>query len=463
MTRTAVLDNPHAALTSKLRAANLVAALLVILAMALGGGGSPSPAPEMLLQFCALALLATWAFVGTTVLPEASRSAWLIAALILALPLVQLVPLPPVIWQALPGRDAERAALALVGAQDTWRPLSVAPARTLASFLALVPPAILLIMAAGLGRPGRSMLVAAVAGMGVFALLLGIVQMGGGEFDRFRFYVRDVGYLNGFQANHNSAADVLLVAMVAFAASVREWAERRKTRGHRGYRLSLVMGATVVFSLGVFLTASRAGVLLLPVAWAGVLAVVWPWLRFSRRQWVLIAVSGVAAVALAALVLRTNGMFAKVAGRFDFGGEFRPQLWHDALFAVREYFPFGAGLGSFVPVFMAVERLEVVDPSAPNRAHNDMLELLMESGLVGVAILAVIAAILMRRLLVSTKRPPVGSWPQVCTAASILAVIALHSQVDYPLRSMSLACIAALAAGLLMPAPSSAHGDERSA
>jgi hypothetical protein len=43
--------------------------------------------------------------------------------------------------------------------------------------------------------------------------------------------------------------------------------------------------------------------------------------------------------------------------------------------------------------------------------------------------------------------------PQVVFALVTLTVIALHSLVDYPLRSMSLQCLAGLAVGLLM-APS---------
>ena len=438
------------------RAQNLIATLLVALAVVLGGGGSPAPLPELALQLSSLMALVAWAFLAQAPLPTAARQAWTIAAILVALPLVQLIPLPPFLWHALPARQTEVMALDLVGAADSWRPWSVAPARTLASLLAVMVPAIVLLMTASLGRAGRGMIMAALAGTGMLALLIGVAQMTGGSAQSFRFYVPDVGYLNGFQANHNSAADVLLIAMIAFAAAVREWADRRGLPHHAGYRLGLIGGATVLFSLGVFLTASRAGALLLPVAWAAVLFIVWPWLRFSRRTWTVIALAGLASVVAAAIFLQSNGVIVRITGRFEFAGEFRPQLWKDARYAIAQYFPLGAGVGTFAPVFIAIERLEVVDPSVPNRAHNELLEVMMEAGVPGVLALMAISLILTRLLLAGWRRAPAGSPAQVLLAGGTFSVIALHSLVDYPLRSMSLACIAAAAAGLLMPAPGTA-------
>lgn len=430
---------------------NLIATLLVLAAIVLGGGGTPAPVPEMILQVLALLLLTAWAFSGRAPLPQASPLAWALAGLVVALPLIQLIPLPSSFWSAMAGRETERASLALVGADTTWQPWSVAPARTLASLLALIVPLLMLLFTASLGRAGRSMLVAAVAAGGFLSLLAGAGQMAGGELSPFRFYVSDAGYLNGFQANHNSAADVLLIAMVALAASVREWGERRAMPHQPDMRLFLVLGGAALLSLGVFLTASRAGVLLLPVAWAGIALVVRPWLRLDRRSAMLAGAAALVLVAVAAAYLHSNHVFTRIAGRFNFEGEFRPQLWRDARYALAQYFPWGAGVGTFVPVFIAIERLEVVDPSIPNRAHNDMLELLMEGGVFGVMLLAAAMYLVTRRLWQSLREPPAGSAGQVWFSAATFALVVLHSQIDYPLRSISLASIAALAAGLLMP------------
>jgi len=431
----------------------LVSALMGA-ALVLGGGGSPAPLPEMALQCVTAAVLAAWVLVssGPSPLPRVDRRAWTISGLVCVLPALQLVPLPPAMWQSLPGREIEVQALALVGAEQRWMPFAMSPGLTLAALLALLPPAVMLVLTASLPRAGRSTVVAVVAAVTLFSLVLGAGQLGGGEGNSLRFYVPDVGFLNGFQANHNAAADILLIGMVAFAATLRDYVERPvPSRLNVRYRLGLLAGASILFSLGVFFTASRTGMALIPVALVGVVAIAWPWLRFERRTLTL-AMTGLALLAVVASLLAwRNGAVDRVLSRFDFEGEFRPQLWHDTLFAVRQYFPLGVGIGGFVPAFLAAERLEVVDVSMPNRAHNDYLELVLEAGLPGWLVFTAISIILLRLAVVGWRKPPAGSRAQTIFALTTLAVIALHSLTDYPLRSMSLAFVAAVCAGLMIP------------
>lgn len=438
----------------------VIAVVLGGAALVLGGGGSPSPLTEMALQCVAALAVALWIVLAPAgePLPQVDRRAWAIAGLVCLLPAVQLIPLPPFLWHLLPGRDLEVQALALVGAENRWMPFSMTPGRTLAALLALLPAAAMLVLTASLPRSGRATLVAVIASVSLIALVIGAGQLGGGEGNAFRFYVPDVGFLNGFQANHNSAADVLMIGMLAMAATVRDWgtrpkASRQPSRLPDGYRLALVAGGSLLFALGVFFTASRMGMLLFPIAAAGVAVMVWPWLRFERRWLQFGAIALVCLTGLAAMLLWKNGAVDRVLARFDFAGEFRPQLWRDTMYAVRQYFPLGAGIGGFVPAFLAAERLEVVDATMPNRAHNDFMELLLEAGLPGTLVLAAISMILARLALAAWRKPPAGSRGQVVFAVTTLAVIALHSLTDYPLRSMSLAFVAAICAGLLMPVP----------
>jgi O-antigen ligase len=87
----------------------------------------------------------------------------------------------------------------------------------------------------------------------------------------------------------------------------------------------------------------------------------------------------------------------------------------------------------------------------PNRAHNDYLELVIEAGVLGLLVLAVLAIMLARLALGQLRDQSPTIRGQVIFALGTFTIVALHSQVDYPLRSMSLACIAAVAAGLLVP------------
>ncbi|MEO7914773.1 MAG: O-antigen ligase family protein, partial [Novosphingobium sp.] len=404
----------------------------------------------------------------TALLVGADRKAWIVAGLVLILPIVQLIPLPPALWQRLPGRELETASLALVGAADHWMPWSMSPPRTVASLLVMVPTVALVPIIASLGRRGRALVVALIAAMAILALIVGTGQIAGGPMsaaggNALRFYVPEASFLNGFQGNHNSSADMLMIGMVALAAAVREWLElpsesdRKSRRRHVSMALAGVALGTVLFTMGVFLTGSRAGTALLPVPLLAVAVIMRPWLKFSRRT-VLIALAVAAIAALAALtLLLNNAAIGRVLARYDFAGEGRPDIWRDALYAMRQYFPFGSGMGTFQPVFEAAERLEVVTYSKTGRAHNDLLELAIEGGAFGLALLTMISAILAnaaRQAWASRhSERSSGGRAQVLFAIAALAVIALHSQVDYPLRSMSLAFVAATCAGLLMPFP----------
>ncbi|HET9628887.1 MAG TPA: O-antigen ligase family protein [Novosphingobium sp.] len=447
------------------RSAALIAGIAVAVAMVLGGGGSPAPPQELAAQIAVAALFCLWLILWPVVPRDRLRPTFALCGLITVIPVIQLVPLPPTIWQVLPGRALERQALDLIGAGHTWRPLSMSPARTLGSLLALVPPAIMLVLTGTLGQRGRNVVIGTVAGVALLTILVGALQAAGGPASPFRLYVADTGHLNGFQANHNSAADILLIGMVAYAVVAREWIERAPARRAGAIGKMIVFAGVALFSLAVFLTASRAGTALLPVAWSAVLAVNRPsWLLSSQRlPWrglviaaLLIAVS----LSLALYLLRGNEVVAAVLRRYDFGAELRPQIWTDSVQAARTYFPVGAGMGAFIPAYLAAERIDVVGMTLPNRAHNDFVELFVEAGAPGFVVLAIIIAVLGRLGWRQFRNPWASIRRQAYFAAATFTIIALHSQVDYPLRSISLACIAAASAGLLVPVARGPRGTD---
>jgi O-antigen ligase len=219
-----------------------------------------------------------------------------------------------------------------------------------------------------------------------------------------------------------------------------------------------------VLFFAVVLTASRMGIALLPLVLAGV------WLMYlqvaperGRRRFApaIAALAAVPLVAFAAL-LAGNTALGHVAERFIFTDDPRRELWRDAWFAITQAWPFGVGVGAAQPALIAAERLEVLDPTFPNRAHNDYLELALESGLIGLALLAAIAAVLAAAAWRSWRERPAERHLTVLGGVIVL-VTALHSFVDYPLRSMALACLMGTGAGLLMGTPRKLATNEPSA
>jgi exopolysaccharide production protein ExoQ len=456
---------------------SLVAVLFLACAIALGGGGSPNPGTELLLQLVFVAAALAWLWLpaedGSIPRPQA-RSFWLIGVLVVALPLLQLMPLPPEVWTGLGGQDDRVAALALVGREHTWQPLSRSPARTLAALLAMIPALFAFFTTASLGARGRWWIAGAIAAMTLAAALLGALQISLGVLGGPYFYEQNSATLTGFQANRNSTADVLLIGIAASAAFLVPSLLARDARSEGGGRFAplgdrrtaaiLLAVLTAVLFFATLLTASRIGIALLPVALLGAWAILYPALaRLGRLRLVpaLLALLAVPAIGLIAWQ-SGNRALGTVAERFVFSGDPRLDLWRDGLFAIKQAWPFGVGLGGAQPALIAAERLEVLDPYVPNRVHNDYLELALEGGLPALAILAVIGVILAFAVWRSWRERPQERHLTVLGIV-ILLVTALHSFVDYPLRSMALACLIGTGAGLLMSTPRRSAADEPSA
>ena len=114
-------------------------------------------------------------------------------------------------------------------------------------------------------------------------------------------------------------------------------------------------------------------------------------------------------------------------------------------------------MGDFVPAFIADERLVSVNQSMPNRAHNELIELTTETGAFGLLALSAISLLLIRQVARALRSASQQSTNIICFASTALIILTLHSMVDYPLRSLSLASLAAVCAGLLLNRSSDAR------
>lgn len=422
---------------------------LLIAALLLGGGGTPAPLPELILQLVSAAIFATWLIAR----PDWSMvpwQIWLIAGLTAIVPLLQLIPLPPSVWHSLPGRELERDALALIGQENTWRSLSLAPDRTLASLLALGPPLAMLIMTSTLDRSARVGLLGVICTVGLVSLMLGVLQLTGGTDNALHFYGPDDRVLTGFQANRNSTADRFVIAMIAAPALVYELVRTDRFPMSQALVLGVSAAGVVLYAIGVVLTSSRTGIaLMIPALIAGTI-ILRSWLRMEWRQLAVTAVAVAATASGTAWLLWYNSALVDAAERFRSTEELRPEIWKDSLYAARQFFPFGSGMGNFVPSILANERLEAVRNTFPNRAHNDFLELAVEAGIFGIAALGAIVAILISAAKRGIQSAGTGGGATTLFGLAGLILLALHSLVDYPLRSMALACLAAVCAGMLV-------------
>jgi hypothetical protein len=157
-------------------------AATVLVNTVLGGGGVSFPLVEMALQLLLAAAAVLWIFlIRQRDLSDIPGALWALTAALVLIPVLQLAPLPPALWQALPGRLQEMRSLDLIGEENSWRPLSLVPDATLATGLCMVAACVPMLMVAALHRSGRSLVFGAVALAAVLSVVWGAGQLAGGD------------------------------------------------------------------------------------------------------------------------------------------------------------------------------------------------------------------------------------------------------------------------------------------
>ena len=129
--------------------------------------------------------------------------------------------------------------------------------------------------------------------------------------------------------------------------------------------------------------------------------------------------------------------------------------------AATAYLPLGSGVGSFVPVYRLFEQPHgLFGNGYVNRAHNDVAEASLESGAFGLILAVWFGIRFVRRSieLWRSEAPPHAEaidWSLARSAPIIIALLAAHSLVDYPLRTTAILALTAFACALMIePSPS---------
>jgi O-antigen ligase len=168
----------------------------------------------------------------------------------------------------------------------------------------------------------------------------------------------------------------------------------------------------------------------------------------ARRHWRAAAGLGAGVVlAIAGVLIFALG---PITERFATGGEPRFEGWPIVLHAAQSFLPLGSGVGSFSAVYGGVEPLTQVSPIYFNHAHNDYLELWLETGLAGAVLFAVFAGwFAWRAALIWRRRIAAGGSGMAAACTLLVALLLAHSTVDYPLRTETIAVLFAFACGAI--------------
>lgn len=427
-----------------------LAPFYVLLCLLLGGASAAGFLANGALQLIGLLCILIVVLSGfLPVLPKPARLLLMLVGTAAALLTLELVPLPPFLWQILPGRSMITEGYRLLGMSAPWLPISLSPSGTLAALVSLIPPVAVILLVYASSGYGRLYSVYLIIGVAIASIVLGLLQKMQGPDSLYYIYdITNRGGVVGFFANRNHLA-TLLLATIPFIGALGVSPKRigKKDDSKLG-RLMVTGCMALLIIVGVIVVRSSAGWLLLPPA---VFATVAVFLRGESGKvptsvlQIGTALAVVCVIASVVAPIKMNDLGDKLSGMDP---HMRNQSIRTTASAALEYLPFGSGGGSFVRVYPQHENVETASLEYLNHAHDDYVEVALEHGLPGIALIVAAFALWLTR---ARRLWRAGKGDALSRAGSIVvAIVIAHSLVDYPLRTAAIGAVAAFAFALMV-------------
>lgn len=439
--------------------------------------GAVQPWSEAIVELVVLLMLLVWILrmILQWELRVALPPGWVPAALFLGFVLLQATPLPARLVEVAAPLSASvyREAFAFTGEPLRAAPISLDAAMTLRQaqkLLAVAGFVLVLHNTVVTGEQARR-LVRVMIGMGAALALLGIVQRATWN-GRLYWIGPRAPHENAFGPFVNRAHFAALVIVVVPMALALILGARRASHGRRrllglGARLrewtladqgaSRLVAFLILLMGGATLVAgSRGGVVSLMAALVAMIGLAARGPAGARRAGRIAVVAVL--VVLAGVWISgdvVSSTVQRLAEEVERPAEgWRLPLWRDALHLWRLSPVLGTGLATFETAFPRVRTID--DPATFTHAESDVVQLLTDTGVVGLALVATAVAewilVLLRRL-----RAPVILPVRTLALGGLVALIATLVQgmanFNLPVMSNQLYLAAALVAALRADKP----------
>lgn len=431
----------------------ILTSFVLLVALTVGGAARQGLGSDAIPELVSLPLLAMVFPRAWPILRRSSTGLALVFG-VLALPFLQLIPLPYWVWSLLPGRQSIADILETASVPASWRPISLVPGATERSLFSLLPAVAVFLAVLCLDRDTRKGLLLVAVGIGVLSAPLAMVQLVGGVDSGLYFFdVTNPGSGVGFFANENHFAAFEYSLLPLAAVSLSELRLRSPA-----FLLSVFGVVIPALLFGLTLSGSRSAVIFGALSLiASVPFLLGPEIaKWGRKR--TLAVVAVVAVVIIPLMAGLGLMV--ILARFTTKSVAEDARWVVAAEtgrAILNYLPFGAGVGTFPRVYPLQESASALIPEFVNRAHNDLLETLFEGGVVSLTLLLAFLGWLfltMRRTLFGDLEI-VGR--QARAGVMVIALLLAHSLWDYPLRTIALDTLFALCVALQFDPPSASE------
>jgi O-antigen ligase len=365
----------------------LFAIFLVVLWFA-GGASRPDTLGQVAVRGACWGLLVVAAIFSPPLRLEGARPVLFLLVTAAALAALQLVPLPPSIWQALPGRAVLTEAAVVSGQEQPWRPWSMVPRATINALSSLVVPFVALVLVSGMRKGEQDRLPGMMLAFVSANMAIGVLQFSGTAISN-PFINDTIGQTAGTFANRNHFA--LLMAIGCALAPAWAFLDENRLK----WRGPVAGGLILLFFLAILASGSRAGLVLGGAgAVIGLVIVARRLRRVIRREsrWgysalIVGAFAAIIAIVIAGVLTGRTVSVDRILST-DLDQDMRNLGLPTVLRMIADYFPLGTGIGSFDPLFRMHEPFDLLKPTYFNHAHNDWLEILLDTGAAGGLLLA---------------------------------------------------------------------------
>lgn len=429
--------------------------LAFLLAVVLAGGSSRADSlAQPLVRLAAVLAMAGWWWRGWPLDLASVRLPLALVGFGAAAVLIQLIPLPPAMWGALPGRELYTTTDVVAGIGPQWRPAALVPARAWSAFFSLLVPLATLVGLAQLSARRRAALAPLLLLVALASATLGLAQVLGGSTGLLRWYALSSSYSGtGFFANRNHQALLLAMALPVAGAWVAVPGLNERQRRWRSWS-ALGIAAFLIMALPT--TGSRAGLLLGAVGAVMGLVIAGGALRrrlaalprVRRRGWIAAGILAIVALVAVLLLFGRNEALTRLLD-LDATQDLRARTLPTVLDLTRQFFPVGSGLGSFDTVFRRAEPFHLLKFTYFNQAHNDWVSTLLEGG-VPAALVLLAATAWWGWASWRAWRTPTSEAALAARAGSVvIGLVMAASLTDYPARTPLIMALVAVAAAWL--------------
>ena len=442
----------------------IFAVLILLTSLLFGGASRADSASQTYVRLLSLTFLATLLLFQGNAPQRKNRQGIAILLAICGLGLLQLLPgLGAIDDGALRG-SVDR--LSQVIQIDVDRTISLSQAASLNAILALIPPFAVLAAVNYLHPILKDKIWLIPLFIAISGTFLGFLQIFVGATGNLYFYdVTNRGSAVGWFANRNHHAVFASCGLVIALFYARSDIIPRRD----SYTVGIFLAFAAVLALSILANGSRAGLMILALIVIG--AIGWelksqlasPGRSLVSRVAALAAICVTSAVAGAFLFLGRSPAMERLASQDpseDLRADIAPTLWQ--MFG--DFMPLGSGLGSFAAVYPAYQSDEQLQRAYVNNAHNDWAQFVIEGGFAGVLVIVLGTVFVLSNIWKLLKRPEdfsAGDRSSAWLGLSVIAIIALASLVDYPVRTPAFMALAVIALAMSHPFPLASHEREQ--